>query len=275
MSTRRHSFPRTSPRTRRTAAAVVLAAVLAGLAGAGAAGAATAAPAAPAATAATAAPAAPAEPPPPAHGGQHARHAAAGTAPAAPAPRTYRVRPGDTLTAIARRLGVPVRLLYANNRTVIGDDPDVLRPGQVLLAPAPGWAAPVTADYRISARYGIPGDSWAAGYHTGVDLAVPTGTPVHSVGPGEVHSTSAEGAYGNHVLVRMADGRYGRYVLYAHLDSMSVAAGDRVRGGTRIGDSGNTGNSTGPHLHLEVRTGTEYGTDIDPVAYLRGYGIRL
>ncbi|WP_420307834.1 M23 family metallopeptidase [Streptomyces sp. MAR4 CNX-425] len=261
-------MPRTSPRTRRTAA-VVLAAVLAALAGAGAAG---AAPAAPAATTAQVSPVAPAEPPPPAHGGQHARHAAAGTTPAAPAPRTYRVRPGDTLTAIARRLGVPVRLLYANNRTVIGDDPDVLRPGQVLLAPAPGWAAPVTADYRISARYGIPGDSWAAGYHTGVDLAVPTGTPVHSVGPGKVHSTSAEGAYGNHVLVRMAD---GRYVLYAHLDRMSVAAGDRVRGGTPIGDSGSTGNSSGPHLHLEVRTGTEYGTDIDPVAYLRGYGIRL
>jgi len=70
----------------------------------------------------------------------------------------------------------------------------------------------------------------------------------------------------------MAD---GRYVLYAHLDRMAVAAGDRVEGGTRIGDSGNTGNSTGPHLHFEVRTGTDYGTDIDPVEYLAEHGIVL
>ncbi len=217
-----------------------------------------------------------AEPPSPrpASGGLHARPAAARPAPAAPAPapRTYRVRPGDTLSGIAARLGVPWRLLYQNNRSVIGPDPNLLHPGQVLLAPAPGWAAPVTVDYTISARYGLPGDGWIAGYHTGVDLAVPTGTPVYSVGPGEVHSTSTEGAYGNHILVRMAD---GRYVLYAHLDRMSVAPGDRVRGGTRIGDSGNTGNSTGPHLHLEVRKGTDYGTDIDPVAYLAEYGVRI
>ncbi|WP_234380366.1 M23 family metallopeptidase [Streptomyces sp. CMB-StM0423] len=167
---------------------------------------------------------------------------------------------------------MPLDRLYDVNRSVIGSDPNLLRPGQVLRAPTPGWTAPVDAEYRISARYGLPGDGWIAGYHTGVDLAVPTGTPVYSVGPGEVHSTSTEGAYGNHILVRMAD---GHYVLYAHLDRMSVADGDRVEGGTRIGDSGNTGNSTGPHLHFEVRTGTDYGTDVDPVEYLATYGIDI
>ncbi|WP_326796700.1 LysM peptidoglycan-binding domain-containing M23 family metallopeptidase [Streptomyces sp. NBC_01808] len=259
MSTRRHL----SPRMRRTAVAVVLAALLAALAGASTAGAASATSAA----SATGAAAATAAGPPAAY----ARHPP-GAAPAEPAPPSYRVRKGDTLTAIARRLGVPLDRLYEVNRSVIGADPNLLRPGQALRAPAPGWTAPVNAEYRISARYGLPGDGWIAGHHTGVDLAVPTGTPVYSVGPGEVHSTSTEGAYGNHILIRMAD---GHYVLYAHLDRMSVAVGDRVEGGTRIGDSGNTGNTTGPHLHFEVRTGTDYGTDIDPVAYLAKYGIDL
>lgn len=197
---------------------------------------------------------------------------AAGEAPGGPEPPGYRVEKGDTLYSIARRMGVPLQRLYEANRSVIGADPNLLRPGQVLVVPEPGWVAPVSDEYRISARYGIPGDGWIAGYHTGVDLAVPTGTPVYSVGPGEVHSTSTEGAYGNHLMVHMAD---GRYVLYAHLDRMAVAAGDPVEGGTRIGDSGNTGNSTGPHLHFEVRTGTDYGTDIDPVEYLAEHGIIL
>ncbi|MEO3767023.1 peptidoglycan DD-metalloendopeptidase family protein [Streptomyces sp. B5E4] len=248
MSTHRY----VTPRKRRASLAVVLAALLAALvAGASPAGAASASPAGP----------------PAAYGRQ-----VAGAVLAEPAPPPYRVRPGDTLTAIARRLGVPPERLYEANRSVIGSDPDLLRPGQILVAPVPGWTAPVDVEYEISAEYGVPGDSWIAGYHTGVDLAVPTGTPVYSVGPGEVHSTSTEGPYGNHLLIRMAD---GHYVLYAHLDRMSVAPGDRVEGGTRIGDSGNTGNSTGPHLHFEVRTGTDYGTDIDPVAYLASYGIEI
>lgn len=197
----------------------------------------------------------------------------AGAAPAAPEPPPpYRVRKGDTLFGIARRLGVPLKRLYEINRSVIGGDPNLLRPGQVLVAPEPGWSAPVDVEYRISARYGIPGDGWIAGHHTGVDLAVPTGTPVFSVGPGTVHSTSAEGAYGKHILIRLPD---GHYVLYAHMDRMSVAAGDRVEGGTRIGESGNTGNTTGPHLHLEVRKGADYGTDIDPVEYLAKYGVKI
>ncbi len=252
--------------------------MLAALAGASTAGTAAAASApavaTAAATAAATAPAAEAAAAPAAAAGPPSVYApaAAGAAPAGPAPPTYRVRKGDTLYSIARRMGVPLQRLYEANRSVIGADPNLLHPGQVLVAPAPGWVAPVSAEYRISARYGLPGDGWIAGYHTGVDLAVPTGTPVYSVGPGEVHSTSAEGAYGNHILVRMAD---GRYVLYAHLDRMAVAAGDRVEGGTRIGDSGNTGNSTGPHLHFEVRTGTDYGTDIDPVEYLAEHGITL
>ncbi|WBB58352.1 LysM peptidoglycan-binding domain-containing M23 family metallopeptidase [Streptomyces sp. WMMC500] len=252
MSTRRHHFPR----KRRTVVAVVLAALLAALTGASAAGA--------AGTGAAARVTAAGAPPAPAP--------RAVAAPADPAPTPYRVREGDNLTGIARRMGVPTQHMYEANRSVIGADPDVLRPGQVLLAPAPGWAPPVTVEYRISARYGLPGDGWIAGYHTGVDLAVPTGTPVYSVGPGEVHSTSTEGAYGNHILIRMSD---GHYVLYAHLDRMSVAAGDRVTGGTRIGDAGSTGNATGPHLHLEVRKGTDYGTDVDPVAYAATYGIRI
>jgi murein DD-endopeptidase MepM/ murein hydrolase activator NlpD len=54
-----------------------------------------------------------------------------------------------------------------------------------------------------------------------------------------------------------------------------VKSGQSVGGGQRIGRSGSTGNSTGPHLHFEVRTGPGFGTDIDPVAYLRAGGVRI
>ncbi|MFI7272812.1 M23 family metallopeptidase [Streptomyces sp. NPDC049879] len=135
---------------------------------------------------------------------------------------------------------------------------------------ADGWTAPVSG-HPVSASYGDPGD-WAAGYHTGVDFATPVGTPVSSVGPGTVVTAGWSGDYGNLVIVRMED---GHYVLYAHLSDIAVAEGRDVRGGTALGETGNTGNSTGPHLHFEVRAGRDYGTDVDPLAYLADHGVTL
>ncbi|MEU5835293.1 M23 family metallopeptidase [Streptomyces diacarni] len=134
------------------------------------------------------------------------------------------------------------------------------------------WVRPIAVEgVRVSQAYGVKGD-WAAGHHTGIDLAVPEGTGVRSVGPGTVVFAGWSGDYGKAVTVRMTD---GGYTLFAHLSRLSVTAGDTVHPGTPLGRSGNTGRSTGPHLHFEVRAERGYGSDIDPVRYLAGHGVRL
>lgn len=127
----------------------------------------------------------------------------------------------------------------------------------------------------VSARTGTPyhqAGSWSSGYHTGVDFPVPTGTSVKAVASGKVVSAGWAGAYGYEVVIRHADGRYSQY---AHLSSLHVREGQQVGSGQRIARSGSTGNSTGPHLHFEIRTGPGYGSDIDPLAYLRAGGVNV
>ncbi|SEP56625.1 M23 family metallopeptidase [Streptomyces radiopugnans] len=133
------------------------------------------------------------------------------------------------------------------------------------------WARPVAGDYRVSAAYGIPGN-WQAGHHTGIDFAMPVGTPVYAVGAGSVVFAGEAGAYGKAVTVRMDD---GYYALYAHLSRISVNGGERVKAGSAVGNSGATGRVTGPHLHFEVRSKRGYGSDVDPVAYLARRGVQL
>ncbi|MFJ6700230.1 transglycosylase family protein [Streptomyces sp. NPDC091272] len=130
-----------------------------------------------------------------------------------------------------------------------------------------GLSAPV--DSGFSTPYRAAGSSWSKGYHTGVDFPVPTGTSVKAVGPGSVVSAGYAGSYGYQVVLRHADGKYTQY---AHLSALTVREGQKVDVGQRIGRSGSTGNSTGPHLHFEVRTGPGFGSDVDPVAYLRAGG---
>ncbi|MFD3694928.1 transglycosylase family protein [Streptomyces sp. NPDC058646] len=137
--------------------------------------------------------------------------------------------------------------------------------------PAAGsYSAPV--DAALGTAYRVSGSSWSSGYHTGIDFPVATGTSVKSVGPGQVVSAGWAGAYGYQVVIRHTDGRYSQY---AHLSALGVKAGQQVSGGQRIGRSGSTGNSTGPHLHFEMRTGPGYGSDIDPLKYLRSHGVSL
>ncbi|MFJ2443775.1 MULTISPECIES: peptidoglycan DD-metalloendopeptidase family protein [unclassified Streptomyces] len=224
----------------------------------------------------------------------------------------YTVARGDSLTGIAVEESVKGgwRRLYEENRKVIGDDPDLIFPGQKLVlrvqtparekarqktgekaapkAPAPApekkqqAEAPAQAVSKtdvVSApvaggtgtRYRQSG-SWASGYHTGVDFPVPTGTSVKAVAAGRVVSAGWAGAYGYQVVIRHADGKYSQY---AHLSALTVREGQNVGGGQRIARSGSTGNSTGPHLHFEMRTGPGYGTDIDPLAYLRAGGVQV
>ncbi|MFG2322804.1 transglycosylase family protein [Streptomyces sp. NPDC048568] len=130
--------------------------------------------------------------------------------------------------------------------------------------------APV--DGAVGTPYHQSGSSWSKGYHTGVDFPVPTGTSIRSVAAGRVVSAGWGGSYGYQVVVRHSDGRYSQY---AHLSAISVRDGQSVGAGQRIGRSGSTGNVTGPHLHFEVRTGPGFGSDVDPLAYLRAGGVRI
>ncbi|WP_210575406.1 LysM peptidoglycan-binding domain-containing M23 family metallopeptidase [Streptomyces sp. GESEQ-4] len=136
---------------------------------------------------------------------------------------------------------------------------------------AGGFALPV-AGASIGTPYRMSGSMWSSGYHTGVDFAAPTGTPLKAVGAGTVVSAGWAGAYGNEVVIKLADGHYAQY---AHLSSLSVSSGQSVTAGQQIGLSGSTGNSTGPHLHFEIRTTPNYGSDVDPVAYLRSKGVSI
>ncbi|MFI1258947.1 peptidoglycan DD-metalloendopeptidase family protein [Streptomyces netropsis] len=146
------------------------------------------------------------------------------------------------------------------------------RPGYTEPASGSGnWVTPV-ADDSIGTGYHVPGSAWSSGYHTGVDFPVPAGTAIRAVGAGTVVTAGWSDAYGNQVVIQHGDGQYSQY---AHMSSLSVSSGQQVGGGQQIGISGATGNAYGPHLHFEIRTGPEYGSDIDPLSYLRSHGVRL
>jgi murein DD-endopeptidase MepM/ murein hydrolase activator NlpD len=101
--------------------------------------------------------------------------------------------------------------------------------------------------------------------HDGIDFPVPMGTPIGAAGVGTVVSAGwNSGGYGNLVVVQH---RLGYQTWYAHMSSFAVSSGARVAGGVRIGAVGSTGNSTGPHLHFEVRLN---GTPINPLPLLLG-----
>ncbi|MFG2725794.1 peptidoglycan DD-metalloendopeptidase family protein [Streptomyces canus] len=134
-----------------------------------------------------------------------------------------------------------------------------------------GYTLPVTGA-TIGTGYRVAGSMWSSGYHTGVDFVVPTGTSLKAVAAGTVVSAGWGGAYGNQVVIKLNDGYYAQY---AHLSQLSVSAGQTVTEGQQIGLSGATGNVTGPHLHFEIRTTPDYGSDVDPVAYLRSKGVAV
>ncbi|CAL9400535.1 M23 family metallopeptidase [Streptomyces sp. enrichment culture] len=133
------------------------------------------------------------------------------------------------------------------------------------------FVSPIPGSY-VSTGYKTGGAVWSSGSHTGVDFHAANGTPVQSVGRGTVVEAGWGGAYGNQVVIKMHDGTYTQY---GHLSSIGVSVGQEVTPGQQIGLSGSTGNVTGAHLHFEARTSAEYGSDLDPVAYLRAHGVSL
>ncbi|MFJ3865254.1 M23 family metallopeptidase [Streptomyces nigra] len=133
------------------------------------------------------------------------------------------------------------------------------------------YVSPIAGSY-VSTSYQSGGAVWSSGSHTGIDFHAASGTSVHAVGAGTVVEAGWGGAYGNNVVIKMNDGTYTQY---GHLSSIGVSVGQTVTPGQQIGLSGATGNVTGAHLHFEARTTAEYGTDIDPVAYLRSHGVDI
>ncbi|MGW6358336.1 M23 family metallopeptidase [Streptomyces sp. NPDC055092] len=133
------------------------------------------------------------------------------------------------------------------------------------------FVMPVTGSY-VSTAYKASSGLWSSGSHTGIDFHAASGTSVHAVGAGTVVEAGWGGAYGNNIVIKMNDGTYTQY---GHLSSIGVSVGQTVTPGQQIGLSGATGNVTGPHLHFEARTSPEYGSDIDPVAYLRSHGVNV
>lgn len=95
--------------------------------------------------------------------------------------------------------------------------------------------------------------------HGALDLGYPTGTPVYAIADGTVMNMPANPTgYGNYVVIGHdldGDGNNERFTLYAHMSKVDVSPGQKVTGGTKIGEVGSTGNSTGPHLHFEYRVG--------------------
>lgn len=130
---------------------------------------------------------------------------------------------------------------------------------------------PVAGSY-VSTGYKSSGSLWSSGSHSGIDFHAASGSSVVAVGAGTVVEAGWGGAYGNNIVLRMTDGTYTQY---GHLSSIAVSVGQSVGQGQRIGLSGATGNATGPHLHFEARTTPSYGSDMDPVAYLRTHGVTV
>lgn len=126
------------------------------------------------------------------------------------------------------------------------------------------WSSPVSVEPTLN--YGKSGALWASGSHTGIDFPVSTGTIIRAASSGTVVSSGDGGSYGNQVVIQHQKNLYSQY---AHLSRLDVKAGDEVEGGQPIGLSGSTGNSTGPHLHFEVRTSPSYGSDINPTRFVR------
>jgi len=170
----------------------------------------------------------------------------------------YRVRQGDSLSSIASRHRVNLNdILDINNL-----DSSVIRPGQELFIPgatmerfalkkALGELFVFPVQGRLTSPFGMRNDPFTGRrmMHNGIDIANNIGTPVRATADGQVIMVGFSSVYGRYIILRHP-GNYQS--LYAHLDRARVREGDRVVQNQVIGDLGNTGRSTGPHLHFSI-----------------------
>lgn len=125
--------------------------------------------------------------------------------------------------------------------------------------PTGKWAFPLRSGYTLTAHYG---EKRSYESHPGVDLAVPSGTPIYAAQSGKVITAGWYGGYGNAVVIN-----HGAYTsVYGHNSSVVVSVGQFVKKGQHISNAGSTGWSTGPHLHFEVRNSA--GNHISPAPFI-------
>ncbi|SMC91696.1 M23 family metallopeptidase [Primorskyibacter flagellatus] len=121
------------------------------------------------------------------------------------------------------------------------------------------FASPLKDSFRFTSGFGY---RWGR-LHAGTDFAAPHGTPIYSTADGVVIHAGWQSGYGNLVKIQH---EFGIETRYAHMSKIRVKKGQRVSRGSRIGDMGNTGRSTGTHLHYEVRVG---GNAVNPMTYIK------
>ena len=149
------------------------------------------------------------------------------------------------------------------------------RAGEVAAAAAAARTAPGSSGYVLPASGDVSscfGWRWGA-LHAGVDLAASIGTPIYAATSGRVKRAGPATGFGLAVYILGDDG----YVtVYGHVNRYFVNAGERVLAGEQIAEVGNRGQSTGPHLHFEVHpSGAMYGSQVDPVPWMRARGVAL
>ncbi len=179
----------------------------------------------------------------------------------------------DTLLSQVRRgysgTGGPLTPLQFSTKGAT-EDPDTARANGILssmdrinlyriAAERAPFAVPVKAAFRFTSPFGM---RWGR-LHAGTDFAAPIGTPVYATADGVVTSAGWSSGYGRLIKIQH---EFGIETRYAHLNAIRVQVGQRVSRGERIGDMGNSGRSTGPHLHYEVRMG---GDPVNPMIYIR------
>lgn len=228
---------------------------------------------------------APAPSPAPAAAPAPATPAASGPAPSAEV-STYTVVAGDWLSKIAPRFGEDWHKLYDDNRDVVGTDPNLIFPGQVLKVTAgspavtpsptpPPAPAPTSTASSADAMTVVPGghlsQGFKAGSHNGIDIAAPLGAPINAVAAGTV-TTADFGWHGGFGAVVYVQGDDGNVYWYGHMETIGVKVGQHVEAGQQIATVGARGDSTGPHLHLEVHVGPG---PINPLNWLEDHGISL
>jgi len=130
---------------------------------------------------------------------------------------------------------------------------------------------PLKDPYKLGTRYGVAGKLWKCGWHSGLDFYSKSAGGdgrVYPIADGIIDKSSKGASYGNHVCVKHDDGYIS---LYAHLASpVTLPNGARVTTDTLLGIEGNTGNSTAPHLHIEIHKDRySYPAKIDPLKFLQ------
>lgn len=124
---------------------------------------------------------------------------------------------------------------------------------------------PLTGEFRVTCEFKRKGN-WAAGWHTGIDLV--GAETIYATCDGEVTRTGYDKSYGNFIVVK--DNDNSKFHWFCHLSKINVSVGTKVTRTTTIGIMGNTGNSTGKHLHFEIRNASnKYGDVSDPAEYMR------